>query len=305
MFSLIRFFEEEKYLNDFLNGHLYMNSIGHFWKMGQPNVQDDLFEGTIEILSEDRQKELYGSLLSDTFGSHILLPPMNRLEGFQFVHVLCFYMNEYDPELQLAVSIPKNMNGFGKYAIRIRDMEGFVNLLFDKIESKRLYGIMGPVQYRNPKEAIPYMDCFDKSIIHKDEHEWRFALIPNFEKAQKAAKKLRNINETKAEQIVPYIYDKAIYFEIGDLRAFVEILDAESLVTDVGKTYGQNYKTVEKLPYTWENKQKQIKLKSQLFKIPYSYQENPYQYIGWTPREAFTRKVSEIDPGIKPILTIG
>ena len=306
MFSLIRFFEKKEYLNDFLNGHLYMNSLGHFWKMRQPNVQNDLLEGTIEILSEERQEELYGSLLEDDFGSHILLPPMNRLEGFQFVHVLCFYLHEYDSELRQAVAIPKSIREFGKYAVRIRDMESFAKLLCAKIESEKLYGTMGPVQYRKPTEAIPYMDCFDKSIVHEDEHEWRFALIPDFERAKKEAQYLRNKNARNIEShIIPSVYDKAIYFEVGNLRHLSEVLDADNLISDVGATYGKGFKTVKELPYPWSNKKLQIESKAKSFNIPYTLQENPDQYIGWTPREAFTRKVTEIDSGIKPILTIG
>lgn len=72
MYSLIRFFEKEKYLNDFLNGHLYMNSIGHFWTLGQPNPQDDLFEGVFETMSATELDGKYGSDLIGTFGSHIL-----------------------------------------------------------------------------------------------------------------------------------------------------------------------------------------------------------------------------------------
>lgn len=218
MYSLIRFFEKEKYLNDFLDGHLYMNSIGHFWTLGQPNPQDDLFEGVFETMSATELDGKYGSDLIGTFGSHILLPVMNRLDGFQFVHILCFYMHEYDPELKQVTRIPKEIKGFGNYAIRIKDMQPFVDLLFEKIVRERLYGLMGPVSYRNPTDEIEYMDCFDKNITHQYENEWRFALIPDFEEAKEMAEEQRQYNSNLKPGELPKVYDSAVYFDVGDLR---------------------------------------------------------------------------------------
>ena len=304
MISLIRFFEEEKYLNDFLDGHLYMNSIGHFWSLGQPHPQDDLFEGVFETMSSVDLDKRYGSDLTGAFGSHILLPVMNRLDGYQFVHILCFYMHEYDLQLQQVTRIPESIKGLGKYAVRIKDVQTFVDLLFEKIKNEGLYGLMGPITYRKPDEEIEYMDCFDKNITHQDEHEWRFALIPDFEKSKQEAAELRRMNAAKAQAEIPSTYDQHIYFEVGDLRKLAEVVDADALISEPSNVYGCGYKTVDRLPYKWEDRKKLLEDWQQKgLLIP--YQAYPEQYVGWYPRKAFRDKVMEIDNGVKPLLTIG
>lgn len=304
MISLIRFFEKEEYLNDFLDGHLYMNSIGHFWTLGQPHPQDDLFEGVFETMSATELDSRYGSNITEAFGSHILLPVMNRLEGFQFVHILCFYMHEYDPQLHLVTKISESIKGLGKYAVRIKDVQNFVDILFEKIKKENLYGLMGPISYRKLDEEVEYMDCFDKNIAHIDEHEWRFALIPDFEKAKKDAENLRKQNEERAKNpgCMPLTYDEHIYFEVGDLRELTEVVDADELVS--GKTYGIGWKTVDKLPYKWEDRKKLLENYHEIG-LPIPYQAYPEQYVGWCPRKAFRDKVMQIDNGVKPLLTIG
>ena len=304
MISLIRFFRKEEHLNEFLGGRLYMNSIGHFWKFGQPNPEDDLFEGVFESVEASDLDRKYGTDLSGSFGSHILFPVMNRLAGFQYVHILCFYMNEYDPELKLVTKIPASIKGFGKYAIRIRDVQSFVDILFDKIRNEGLYGLMGPITYRHPNKEIGYMDCFDKNITHMDEHEWRFALIPDFEKAKKEAAKLRRANTEKAQEIMPFVYDQHIYFEVGDLRKLAEVVDADVLISNPEQTYGSGYKKVDGLPYKREERMKRLEDYHKMG-LPIPYQAYPEQYVGWSPREAFRNKVMEIDDGVKPFIMIG
>jgi len=304
MFSLIRFFEEKEYVNDFLNGDLYMNSIGHFWTMGQQNPQDDFLEGTTETLSAEAIKNKYGMELPESFSSNTLIPVMNRVEGYQFVHILCFYLHEYDAALKLATRIPRFIKGLGKYAVKIDDVQAFVNILFKNIYREHLYGLMGPIEYKDLTEEYEYMDCFNKYKTHQDEHEWRFALIPDFEKAKEEAQKLRYENLNKNPAMPVSRYDKSIYFKVGDLRHIAQIVDADLLIQDAGKVYGEDYKTVDELTIPWDERRKYIEL-LQSKRIPVSYQAYPEQYVGYGPREAFREKVLEIDSGVKPIITIG
>ena len=304
MFSLIRFFEKKEYMNDFLDGNLYMNSIGHFWTMGQPNPQDDLLEGTTETLSAEDLKNKYGMELPESFSSHIQIPVMNRAEGYQFVHILCFYLHEYDAVLKLATRIPRSIKGLGKYAVKIDNVQAFVDLLFEKIYREHLYGLMGPIEYKNPTEEYDYMDCFNKYKTHQDEHEWRFVLIPDFEKAKEEAQRLRNENLNKDPTMPVSRYDKSIYFKVGGLRHIAQVVDADLLIQDAGKVYGEDFKTVDELPIPWDERRKNIELLlSKHIQVP--YQSYPEQYVGYSPRKAFREKVFEIDRGIKPIITIG
>ena len=99
-------------------------------------------------------------------------------------------------------------------------------------------------------------------------------------------------------------YDKSIYFKVGGLRHIAQVVDADLLIQDAGKVYGEDFKTVDELPIPWDERRKNIELLlSKHIQVP--YQAYPEQYVGYSPRKAFREKVFEIDRGIKPIFTIG
>lgn len=312
MFSLIRFFERQEYMEEFLDGKLYMNSLGHFWKIGQPNPQDDLAEGLVSTMSSVDVDRQFGTKYTEAFGNHILAPFMNRAEGFQYVHVLCFFMHEYDANARKALRVPESMKNFGQYAICIKNMEEFTNRLFQKIKGNNQYGLMGPITYHPMNEILEYEDCFDKSNVHRNEQEWRFALIPDFEEAKKiAADRKAKLNEMlmKNEHDIDLIngYDNHVYFEVGDLRDIADVIDVRSFINDPGSVYSDKsgrYRTVDKLPYTKEQRKKELDSMRNAG-IPLSYDVYPYQYIGWAPREAFKDIVLQIDDTIKPIMILG
>ena len=298
MFSLIRFFKKEKYANQFLDGNLFMNSIGQFWG-SSIEPQNDLYEGVTEVLSVKEIKEQYGFDFKEIFGEHILLPIANRLEAYKYVHLLCMSMISYDHEYKEVEKLSSQMANFGKYAVKVNNFELFVGRLFDKLRKNGQYGLMGPVQYHNPREESSYRDCFDKNTLHKNEKEWRFALIPDYERAKQLA---------LADAEGRAIYKEYTIFSIGDIRDIAQKVNVDTLLNDPGSLYRdekkRRYKTVEHLTVSWEDRKKQIKILERLgFPIPYDV--NPEQYVGWGPREAFREKVLQLNRGLKPLLTIG
>lgn len=70
MISLIRFFEKEEWAEQFLDGTLYMNSIGHFGKLGIE--KNDWAEGVGETVSLADFEKQFGTVLSEAFGEHII-----------------------------------------------------------------------------------------------------------------------------------------------------------------------------------------------------------------------------------------
>ena len=46
MHCLIKYFANRQYLNDFLSGQLYMNTLDYFWSKGFEE-QKDIFEGVV------------------------------------------------------------------------------------------------------------------------------------------------------------------------------------------------------------------------------------------------------------------
>ena len=298
MYSLIRFFSNHEHLEQFLNGDLYMNSIGHFWNLGT-EPQNDYTEGVGEVLSHEEFKDTYGGDLQAAFGGHITLPLQVRIETYKYVHILCFMMHEYDLENREVISVNPKMGDMGKYAVRITDVQSFVGILFDKLRLNSQYGLMGPMSYHKPSDKSAYRDCFDKNIKYAHEKEWRFALIPNYEMAKVLAK-----NDPSGT--IPY--DEHIIYSVGDLRAIAEEIDVETLLTNPGKLYKDDrgcFRTVNKMKVASETRKIQLeRIRRELGGI-IPYQAYPWQYIGWDSREAFRDKVIEIGGGIKPVITMG
>lgn len=296
MFDLIRFFEKKEYVADFLNGDFYMNSIGHFWGLSSA-VQNDIVEGIGESLDTKSFKNQYGENFIQVFEDHLLLPIMNRIEAMKYVHVCCLSLHEYDDNAKIVSKIPSEMRKMGNYAVRVKNVRVFVDRIFEKVKSKGLYGLMGPVDYHDPSEKNRYMDCFDKYVNHAFEKEWRFALIPDYNRARKLAAADEN-----------RIYDEHTIFKIGKINDIAEEIDIDLLFNNIGKLYstsGTAYKVVDEMPISWEKRKVEIERMMNVgINIPYDVY--PDRYVVWSPRESFRNKIMELDNGkMKPVFTIG
>ena len=49
MHNLLKFISKKKYLEDFLNGKLYMNPLNYFWENGFDD-QKDIFESVVSTV---------------------------------------------------------------------------------------------------------------------------------------------------------------------------------------------------------------------------------------------------------------
>lgn len=298
MYSLIRFFNEKDHVKQFLEGDIYMNSIGHFWKIGiEP--QNDFTEGTVEVMAPEELKKQHDLDIRSAFGDHILLPVMSRLETYKFVHILCFMMHEYDQEHREVLRVNSWMKNMGKYAVRIMNVQEFVDRLYDKLRSNKQFGLMGPLSYHSPHVKSCYRDCFDKTTRNAREKEWRFALIPDYDKAKILAE--QDVDGT-------YVYDEHISYPIGNLRDIAEEIDVDILLKNPGNLYkddGRAYKVVDKMTVPAEDRKKQLERIHEALGLPISYQAYPWQYVGWSSREGFREKVIDLGGGIKPLITIG
>lgn len=297
MYDLIRFFNKPEHVQSFLDGELYMNSIGHFWKHGD-ETRNDICEGVGETLSAEEYATKYGIDFRNDFGDHIILPIMNRPEIIKYVHIVCFVLHRYDPSKREVERIDTRMRNFGEYAVRVHNLEAFNSRIFEKLQENGQYGLMGPVDYHDLTEKSTYRDCFDKDSLHSFEQEWRFAVIPDYEEAK------QRIASNPEE-----IYDEHHTFSIGDIHGFAEEIDVDTLFREPEKYYrtknGQKYKPVDKLTITLEEQQKIFDVFHKKTGLPLPYDANPKQYVGWGGREEFRNKVLQLDGRIKPLLVIG
>ena len=223
---------------------------------------------------------------------------MNSLEAMKYCHVCCLSFHEYDDNQRIVVQIPYDMRKMGKYAVIVRNVQKFVDTIYDKLINKKLYGLMGPITYHAPTEELEYADLFDKYDNHSHEKEWRFALIPDYERAKKLAKE--DVNRQ---------YDEYCYFNIGDIRHIAEEVDIDTLFNDIGALYTKNtvkYSAVKEMPTPWAIRRKEIEKIRSSSRIPIAYDSYPNQYVGYGPREAFRNIIMSIDDGaFKPMFTIG
>lgn len=150
---------KKKYLKDFLNGSLYMNTLNYFWneyylelakkrRYAEANGipfpdkidmsehilsegQADLFEGVVCNLSADKLK------MDENFKSALMTDISLRAKGFGYANTLCFYRLMYEEYMQWGLrnyiyQISERMNNFGEYVVVIDKPEELIS----KIEKR-------------------------------------------------------------------------------------------------------------------------------------------------------------------------
>lgn len=134
---LLKFISSKKFVKDFLDGSLYMNSLYYFWNeypmleargkreiyiKDHPDVnpqdvimpieykldpaQADMFEGTIGFSNNVE-------FVKTDIGEHLLSDVILRAIGFQYCNTLCFYRLDYNMDNQIIKYQVPNMNAFG------------------------------------------------------------------------------------------------------------------------------------------------------------------------------------------------
>ena len=161
-----------KYLHDFLNGNLYMNTLSYFWNEYTPNKnegmaglatipntipraisqapkgQADLLEGTVGMTPAEN------TVLAKTFKEHLLTDPIYRAKGFGYCNVLCFYRLDYQSFLTAGHKIitydtSSAMNSFGQYVVIIKDEQELIRRISKKVEKEKFKFICGNVNYKH------------------------------------------------------------------------------------------------------------------------------------------------------------
>lgn len=282
MYDLIRFFDKKEYAEIFLKGQLYMNSLGYFWANGFQD-QQDLFEGTVSFVDP------HNTLLPDDLTKHIIGSVMNRLEAMKYCNLLCMVRHGYDPVRKQVERINPLMKNFGKYAIIVKNLEVFVNRVYDAMVSKKdCYGLMGPVSYHRRDEILARSDCFDKLNRFSWQNEWRIVWLNNYKHLKEIAKADPNAT-----------YEVACTLDIGDNSDIAEIYESKVLFENIQAIY-PGYREVNKI---FENKKARELVNSG---IPAVYDIFCDSFIGWSPRRSFLQKIMEIDGGkYKPLFSIG
>ena len=171
---LVKFISKKKYVDDFLSGKLYMNSLYYFWneyplekakqekeriiketganpddvlvpiKYDLNNQQADMFEGTIAF-GRDR-------IIESDFRGNVLMDSAYRSVGYGYCNALCFYRLDYTISQNILSYNTGDMAGFGEYVVIIDNQSELIRRIHKKSEALGLKYLCGNVSYKRPKK---------------------------------------------------------------------------------------------------------------------------------------------------------
>lgn len=202
---LIKFSEKKEYLEDIVNGNIFMNESGYFRKL-EDNYRGDKNDGKRPIDLSNMKDQFIEFKPLDGSTEGIKLPIefiYNFTVGFQGDDKIplfcCSQLNEKilekesETTLKFKDSFLNEMLQFGKYFLMFLEYE-FLENITDFISEKNIGAKCGPISYQDiqstydidilgNKKYNQYDAFFKKDVLYKNQNEWRILLISNEEKA--------------------------------------------------------------------------------------------------------------------------
>lgn len=260
---LLKFISQKAFVDDFLNGSLYMNSLYYFWneyplteaalkkdefiknhpEVNPDNVtipidyklspaQADMFEGTIGFDTS--------SILKKDLGDYLLSDAILRAVGFQYCNTLCFYRLDYNLEgIFIHYDIP-NMKDFGDYVAIIKDKNDLLRRVNEAAKKEGIDYLCGDVNYKGLKLEGRDTDVSQKNhIVLKCDALFDLAKF-NLKSKRDCLVKMDRYSWQKEWRIAVYrgVKDTTAYkLEIGNIRDIVKCVPAEDLASTVDKLF--------------------------------------------------------------------
>lgn len=279
MVDLYRFMRKN-FAESFLEGNIYMSALGYFWANGFES-QQDINEGIVQMQAP-AQSPFPQELQSVITGS-----VRYRLEAYKYCNLLCMVMHHYNTQKKQTERFDPRMRDYGECAVRIIDIEEFLNRVFEKAKAQGDYCLAGPMNYLPFDSVRNGMDCFEKLLHFAWQKEWRIAYIHDQEKLKRLA-----------EEDLLRTYEEPYTLQIGDISDIAEIVSTKDIFDTPQNTY-KGYKVVDRVePMIWPEELKRIGM-------PVPYQWSVASYCGWGDRPSFQNKIIEIDGGkLRPIFSI-
>ena len=199
IYGLAKFFQEEKYANDFVEGKLFANRLSYFKELEGDQERGDEDEGAIvfplgsftldlTVINEDTGEE---TDLPTIGGSDVVTSPVMRPNWFNDINLFCMYVLHDDDlqgnsagdtqDLEGCLKISKDCVDFGEYAVVVTDHKEFIRRVY-KAAVEVGYGLMGRlVSYYNPDNGTPPISSeietiFSKRKEYEYQNEYRFAI---------------------------------------------------------------------------------------------------------------------------------
>ena len=142
MHILTRFFSQKKFLDAFISGKLYMNTLNYFWNNGFEE-QKDIFEGVVCTVPV---KDFNGFPMD--FQAAQASDYHFRAEGYKFCNVLCFYkINFLLEDGLLHCDLNDDMLKFGEYIAIITNENEFLRRIEAAVKRSHYELLCGDVHY--------------------------------------------------------------------------------------------------------------------------------------------------------------
>lgn len=271
MVDLYRFMKKA-YVEPFLSGNIRMSALGYFWANGFES-QKDFNEGTVQMQAPAQSP--FPQILRSAIKGSVRY----RLEAYKYCNLLCMVIHHYNTQKKQTERFDERMRDYGEYAVRIIDIEEFLNRVFEKAKAQGDYCLAGPMNYLPIDTVRDGTDCFDKLISFSWQKEWRIAYIHDQERLKKLA---------AADPI--RTYEEPYTLNIGDISDIAQIVSAKDIF-DTPQNIYKGYKVVDRVdPMPWPDELKRMG-------VPAPYQWFATSYRGWGDRPSFQNKVIEIDGG--------
>lgn len=232
----------KEYVDDFIAGNLYMNTINFFRQIEGNAAQGDPLEGICGSIRKDQLKQ-FGINFDENLTEAIIGNVSLISDYYGLNNLFCLYRLLIDDEKK-TVECPKDelrkFNDQGandKVVIRIKDTDEFLNRLSAAVEDgihahEIEYGIFGGVTYSNAwsnADGPGTRSAFHKELKYEYQSEWRLCLLRSA------------------------LIDQAFIFSIGDLSDITEIISLEQFLEHPENSY-PGYSAVERNITTTDDK---------------------------------------------------
>lgn len=216
----LRIFDNEDYMNDFLNGKIYMNRLSYFRKIEESSESNraDEKEGLCAFWQpESGVFKVNGHTLTD-----FAAPIEMRLNHSDNLHVFCLFAGATNAsnlsdqsklsEIKNDLSVSKECAELGDYYVLIHNTLAFIKRMVKAIKTRNFLGSTGLVNYYDPNSfsgEFYNRPAFNKQDNYKHQKEYRFAV------------------DTQV------VGDDALVLDIGDIRDIASISDTWDVKIDL------------------------------------------------------------------------
>ena len=191
IFFLVKFFENLRYANEFVNGKIHCNTVKWFKRLegGEISGRADCNEGTIGWF----QPELGSLVINSMDITNDLAGPIQfQRKWLDYLHLYCLHAvhsGQLDPTtisnknievLRRQLLIPKACSAFGRYAVVVKNVPEFVRRMEDAARKKRYKIVHALVKYYDPNtfhgQFRDVESLFRKQCQFNYQREFRFAI---------------------------------------------------------------------------------------------------------------------------------